>query len=65
MDKATIAAAMSKAVGDPSSGLLHDAIPGMADAVAKALGLPGADDRGQADAAPKQEKRVIKADETR
>jgi hypothetical protein len=65
MDQATIAAAMSKAVGDPTTGLLHDAIPGMAEAVAQALGLQGDDDRGDASEPAKSEKRVVKASETR
>jgi hypothetical protein len=66
MDQATIQAVMSKVVGDPSTGILHDAIPGMAAAVARALnGDTGADTGDQEQPAPKAEKRIIKADETR
>jgi hypothetical protein len=66
MDKAAIASAMSKVVGDPSSGMLHDAIPGMAEAVYELLSGNKADSKGQASTAPgKAEQRVVKADETR
>jgi hypothetical protein len=65
MDQATIASAMSKAVGEPESGILHDAIPGMAAAVAALLGVEGPKQGQGATAKPKQEARVVKADETR
>ena len=66
MDAATIAATMSKAVGDPTSGLLADAIPSMAAAVAEALNPKGkGDDRGQDTGTAPSEKRIVKASETR
>jgi hypothetical protein len=67
MDKDTIAKAMSNAVGDPSSGLLHDAIPGMAEAVHALLNPAKGEGKGaaQGDDPTKAEQRVVKAEETR
>ena len=68
MDQASIASVMSKAVGDPVSGVVADNIPAMAAAVARALNgekEAPANDGGPATEDAAAEKRVIKAAETR
>jgi hypothetical protein len=66
MDQSHIAQILSNAAGNPDSGIVHDIIPAMAAAVHSALtGETGASDRGTPTEKAKEEKRIVKADETR
>jgi hypothetical protein len=60
MNAEQIARVMAQSVGDPSTGLLADHIPGMAQAVADAL-----NGKDKIKAKPAEETRVVEAEETR
>jgi hypothetical protein len=65
MDQASIQHILSEAVGNPDVGILHDAIPGMAAALAAALNPPAPGNTGAEAKSSAKEQRITKADETR
>jgi hypothetical protein len=61
-----IEAILNDATGTPASGAVHDAIPGMARAIHRALtGAKDGGDTGAATAPAPEATRVVKAKETR